>query len=84
MRAFCGDAEVRPIHPFKLERRISESDAIYEGLYVFEPNALGPQCGAVKLALYSEKEPEKADTQVVDPKVVQQAWQDFALYRDQK
>jgi hypothetical protein len=84
MRAFCGDAEVTPIHPFKLERRISESDAIYEGLYVFEPGALGPQCGAVKLVLYSEKEPDKADTQVVDAKVVQQAWQDFAAYRDLK
>ena len=36
MRAFCGDAEVLPIHPFKLERRISESEAIYEGLYAFD------------------------------------------------
>ena len=62
MRAFCGDAEVTPIHPFKLEQRVSESDAIYEGLYVFDPGALGPQCGTVKLVLYSEKEPEKGDT----------------------
>ena len=31
-----------PIHPFKLEQRVSESDAIYEGLYVFDPGALGP------------------------------------------
>jgi S1-C subfamily serine protease len=83
MRAFCGDAEVTPIHPFKLERRISESDAIYEGLYVFDPGALGPECGAVKLVLYSEKAPEKGDTRVVDPKVVQQIWQDFAPYRAQ-
>ena len=81
MRVFCGDAEVPPIHPFKLEQRISESDAIYEGLYVFDPGALGPQCGTVKLVLYSEKEPEKADTRVVDPKVLQQIWQDFAPYR---
>ena len=52
MRAFCGDAEVTPIHPFKLEQRVSESDAIYEGLYVFDPGALGPQCATVKLVLY--------------------------------
>ena len=83
MRAFCGDAEVTPIHPFKLEQRVAESDAIYEGLYVFDPGALGPQCGTVKLVLYSEKEPEKGDTRVVDPKVLQQIWQDFAPYRDQ-
>jgi S1-C subfamily serine protease len=81
LRAFCGDTEVTPIHPFKLEQRVSESDAIYEGLYVFDPGALGPQCGTVKLVLYSEKEPEKGDTQVVDAKVVQQIWQDFAPYR---
>ena len=81
MRAFCGDAEVTPIHPFKLEQRVSESEAIYEGLYVFAPGALGPQCGSVKLVLYSEKEPEKGDTRVVDAKVLQQIWQDFAPYR---
>jgi hypothetical protein len=81
MRAFCGDTEVTPIHPFKLERRISESDTIYEGLYAFDPSAFGPQCGSVKLVIYSEKEPEKGDTRVVDPHVVQQIWQDFAPYR---
>jgi trypsin-like peptidase len=81
MRAFCGDAEVTPIHPFKLERRVSETDAIYEGLYVFDPGALTPQCGTVKLVLYSEKEPEKADTRPIDAKVIEQIWQDFAPYR---
>jgi S1-C subfamily serine protease len=81
MRAFCDDTEVTPIHPFKLEQRVSESEAIHEGLYVFDPGALGPHCGTVKLELYSDKEPEKADTRVVDPAVVQQIWQDFAAYR---
>ena len=82
MRVFCGDAEVTPIHPFKLEQRVSESDAISEGLYVFDPGALGPQCGPVRLLLYSEKEPAKGDTQLVDPRVLQQIWQDFAPYRE--
>jgi len=81
MRVFCGDAEVTPIHPFKLEQRISESDAIHEGLYVFDPGALGPHCGTVKLVMYSEKDPEKGDTRVVDPRVLEQIWQDFAPYR---
>jgi hypothetical protein len=81
LRAFCGDAEVTPIHPFKLEQRISESDAIDEGLYVFDPGALAPHCGTVTLVLFSEKEPEKGDTRVVDPKVLEQIWQDFAPYR---
>jgi hypothetical protein len=81
LRAFCGDAEVTPIHPLRLEQRVSESDAIHEGLYVFDPGAFGPQCGSVKLVLYSEKEPEKADTREVDPKVIQRIWQDFESYR---
>jgi S1-C subfamily serine protease len=81
LRAFCGGAEVTPIHPFKLEQRVSDSDAIYEGLYVFDPGALGPQCGTAKLVLYSEKAPEMGDTRVVDPNVLQQIWQDFAPYR---
>ena len=78
MRAFCGDTEVTPIHPFMIEQRISETEAIYEGLYVFEPASLGPQCGTVKLTVYSEKEPDKGDTRVVDPKVLQQITRDFA------
>jgi S1-C subfamily serine protease len=82
MRVFCGDAEVTPIHPFKLEQRISESDTLYEGLYVFDPGAIGPHCGPVKLELYSEKEPAKGDTRLVDPRVLQQIWQDFAPYRE--
>jgi hypothetical protein len=81
MRAFCGDAEVTPIHPFKLEHRVSDTDAIYEGLYVFDPGALGPQCGTVKLVLYSEKEAGNGDTRVIDPKILQQVWEDFAPYR---
>lgn len=81
LRAFCGDVEISPIHPFKLERRTSESEMLYEGLYVFDPGALGPHCSSVKLLLYTEKEPDKADTRVVDPKIVQQIWQDFEPYR---
>jgi hypothetical protein len=84
LRAFCGEAEVTPIHPFRLEQRIGDDDAIYEGLYVFDPGALGPACGTVRLALYSEKEPEKADTRTVDPVVVRQIWDDFAPYRAAK
>ena len=82
LRVLCGDAEVIPIHPFTLEQRVSETDAIREGLYVFEAQALGPHCTSVKLALYSEKEPEKPDTRAVDPKMIERLWQDFAAYRD--
>jgi hypothetical protein len=81
MRAYCGDSEVTPIHPFKIEQRVSETDTIEEGLYVFDPGAIGPSCSSVKLVLYSEKEGAKVDTLIVEPKVIQRIWEDFAPYR---
>jgi len=82
LRAFCGETEVTPIHPFRIEQRINENEAIYEGLYVFDPGALGPQCGAVRLTLYSEKEPDKPETKVVDASVIQRIWDDFKNWRE--
>jgi hypothetical protein len=67
-----------PIHPFMVEHRVSEKEAIYEGLYVFDPSALGPPCGTVRLTVYSENEPDKGDARVVDQKVLQQIARDFA------
>jgi S1-C subfamily serine protease len=81
MRVFCGAAEVAPIHPFTLAQRVSANDAVAEGLYVFDPSALGPHCGTVKLELYSQKAPAKADIRLVDATVLKQIWQDFAPYR---
>jgi hypothetical protein len=78
MRAFCGETEVTPIHPFTVERRVSETEAIYEGLYVFDPAAVGPHCGKVTLTVYSEDSPDKGDTRVLDPKVLEQITRDFA------
>jgi hypothetical protein len=81
MRAFCGASEVTPIHAFTVEQRVSEDDAIREGLYAFDPGALGPSCRTVKLVLFSEKAPDKGDSKVVDPGVLEQVWRDFAPYR---
>ena len=81
MRAYCGEAEVTPIHPFKLEQRLSATETIFEGLYAFDPAAFSPACGSVKFVLYSEKEPDKGDTRVLDPNVMNQIWQDFAPLR---
>jgi hypothetical protein len=81
LRAFCGDNELTPIHAFIVEQRITENDTINEGLYAFEPGAFAPTCPRVKLQLYPDKENEQPDTVVVDAKVIQQIWQDFAPYR---
>ena len=34
LRAYCGESEVTPIHPFVLEQRVSDKDTIAEGFYV--------------------------------------------------
>jgi hypothetical protein len=81
LRALCGAAEVTPIHPFALETQVSERATIDEGLYVFDPGALGPHCGTVTLVLHSAAGPEQGDRRVVDPKIVEQIWQDFEPYR---
>lgn len=80
MRASCGGVEIAPVHPFVLEHRVSQKAVVREGLYVFDPQALGAQCRTVTLSMYSEKAPDKADTLVVDPKVLDRIRQDFASY----
>lgn len=81
MRLFCGETEVTPIHPFRIERKISETAIAYEGLYAFAADAIGPQCATVKLTLVSEKDPAKPDTRVIDPRIVEQIRLDFAAWR---
>ena len=83
MRAYCGDRELTPIHPFMLEVEASETETVTEGLYVFAPDALSPACGGVRLTLYSQQAPAKADPLVVEAAIIEQIWADFAPYRAQ-
>lgn len=82
MQAFCGDGEVVAVHPFLLEHRVSERDAVREGLYVFDAGAFGPHCARVALTLHSEKAPDRGETIVIPANVVERIWQDFAPWRD--
>ena len=66
MRAFCGAAEVTPIHRLIIETPVQGRDAIREGLYVFAQTDFGPHCSTVRLDIYSEKAPNKADTRTID------------------
>ena len=72
MRVYCGEAEVKPIHPFIVERPVAEKASIREGLYAFDPASLGSQCTPVRLMMFSEKEPNKADVKAVDGKLFEQ------------
>ena len=81
LTVWCGDREITPIHPFVLGIEVSDTETVNEGLYAFAPDAITPACGSVRLDLRSQKEPAKADILTVDPKVLEQIWADFAVYR---
>jgi len=72
LRAYCGDTEVTPIHPFIIEHQAPERPPVREGLYVFAIDAFGPQCSGVRFSMFSEKDPKNADTKAVDPKLFEQ------------
>ena len=72
LRAYCGDAEVMPIHPFIVEHQVPDHAPIREGMYVFPIDAFGPQCATVRFSMFSEKDPKNADTKAIDPKLFEQ------------
>lgn len=87
MRLMCGNREVEPINPSKVALLLNESnrfvtaqDATYEGLYAYHANAISPDCGKVRLEIYSERNPDKARVKVLDDKTVARVDQDFAPY----
>ncbi len=77
----CGGKDVTPIHPFRIKTRVTETDAIEEGFYAFDPGAVGPACGTVSIVLSSVKDPAKTETRVVGPAIVRRVWDDFASVR---
>jgi S1-C subfamily serine protease len=83
LRLTCGGTAIAPIHPFRIEHRISDTASIDEGLYAFDPSAFSPQCGTVQVTVVSDKPSDKGDTRTVDAKIVQQVWDDFAAYRQE-
>src|SRR5262249_30139885 len=81
LRLTCGDSDVAPIHPFRIEHRVDDGTSVDEGLYVFAPSAISPQCGVVQMTVFSDKPSDKGDSRTIDAKIVQHVWDDFAPYR---
>ena len=67
MRAFCGGVEVAPIHRFIIETPIEGRKPMREGLDVFALTDFGPHCTSVRVDMFSEKSPNKADSRTIDP-----------------
>jgi hypothetical protein len=81
LQLICGDRVVTPIHPFRIQTRVTETEAIEEGFYVFAPDAIGPDCGTVSIVLSSVRDPDKTETRTVGPAIVRRVWEDFASLR---
>ena len=91
MALFCGSKEVAPISPGKIANMVNVhnpfvnvSDATYQGLYIFPPDAISPDCGDVRLEIYSEKDPERPTTKLLNKKTVERVWEDFQPFRTQE
>src|SRR5437899_276393 len=87
MKLFCGDKEVLPIHPGKVpvtvsiqNRLVKMDDSTYKGIYVYSPDSVNPDCGQVKLEIYSSKGAEPT-VKAFDEKTVQHVWADFGAFR---
>jgi hypothetical protein len=87
MKLFCGEKEVAPIHPGKVYRLTNErsyfvksNDATYAGAYSYPADAINESCGVVRLELFSEKHPDKAEKKTLDKKTVERIISDFRPY----
>jgi len=90
MKLFCGTTEIQPLWPGKAERvldvnnaAIRITDATFDGLYEYPANAIRPDCGKIRLDLFSEKEPDKPKVKELDGKTVSAVYRDFEPYREQ-
>jgi S1-C subfamily serine protease len=90
MKLFCGTTEIQPLMPGKAERVLDVSnsairitDATFDGLYEYPASAITPNCGNVKLDIFSEKEPDKPKVKELDGKTVTAVYRDFEPYREQ-
>lgn len=87
MKLFCGGKEVQPIQPGRVpvtvsveNRAVKMDDSTYKGVYTYGPDAVNPDCGEVKLEIYSSKSDEPV-IKVLDEKSVQHIWADFDAFR---
>src|SRR6266852_3457577 len=86
MKLFCGSREVQPIHPGRVpvtvsvrNQAVKMDDSTYKGIYLFPPDAVNPDCGQVKLEIYSSKN-ETPVIKTLDEKSVQHIWADFEAF----
>lgn len=89
MRLLCGEKEVTPIWPGHVvagsgyRRNVVLVDESSMGRYIYTFDSISPQCGKVKMQVFSAsaKEGEPPLEKVLDDDTVKRIWQDFEPYR---
>jgi len=87
MKLFCGEKEIQPIHPGRIPLTVNVrnatvklEDSTYKGAYFYPPDAVNPQCGAVKIAIYSSKSAEPV-IKTLEGNTATRIWADFDAFR---
>jgi S1-C subfamily serine protease len=87
MKLLCGEKEVQPIHPGRIpltfnvrNASVRLEDSTYKGAYFYPPDAVNPQCGTVKIAIYSSKSDEPV-IKTLDGNTTTRIWADFDAFR---
>jgi len=88
MRLLCGEKEVQPIQPGKMQVGGRQNSAVnitnvaFVGDYFYAPDSISPDCGKVALEIYADKGPQQAPViKVIEPQMIESIWDDFAAYR---
>ena len=87
MKLCCDGNEVEPPFPGKAgkiayERNpvVNVADETFDGLYKYSADAITAKCRKVKLEVFSEKDPDRAETLVLKTKDIGSIVSDFAPY----
>jgi S1-C subfamily serine protease len=87
MKLYCGEKEVQPIHPGRIPLTVNVrnatvklEDSTYKGAYFYPPDAVNPQCGTIKIAIYSSKSAEPV-IKTLEGNTTARIWADFDAFR---
>jgi S1-C subfamily serine protease len=89
MRLLCAGKEVPPIDPGRSQYELRDPEdhitgTTTEGFYSYQPDAISPSCGSVKLEIFSENAPGTPIIRSVDSATVERIWADMEPYRETK
>jgi S1-C subfamily serine protease len=87
MRLLCAGKEVPPIDPGRSHFELPDNHikgTTTAGFYSYQPDAISPNCGIVKLEIFSENAPRIPIIRSVSAATVERIWADMEPYRGTK